>query len=98
MGPSGLISAQAQKFTAKPTVASASISHGEPVRATSVAPVDASRAPADGATTRSFIRIPSRKGRTRGAPALTQPETVVVGEGRRSRWRGPLGRLQRVYV
>src|SRR5680860_946270 len=29
-GPSGLISAQAQKLTANPTVAIASISHGEP--------------------------------------------------------------------
>ena len=30
IGPSGLIRAQAQKFTAKPMVASVSISHGEP--------------------------------------------------------------------
>src|SRR6476619_3808278 len=30
IGPSGLISAHAQKFTAKPIVASASISHGVP--------------------------------------------------------------------
>ena len=83
-GPSGLISAQAQKFTAKPSVARASINNGEPLRGFAPASMSGALVPSAVATEDSFIASPSEKGRTatmakvRGSVTPDSPRTATA--------------------
>ena len=87
-GPSGLSSAQAQKLTANPMVAMASISHGDRVaaRVGTVVSIDVVMF-----VTSALLMGPTDDGGP--VAALSTVEAVKKGEGRRSRLGEPSGSL-----